>query len=196
MREPKRRKLTRAQQKLAGDNIRLAYKVVFRNRSLWRGEDSDDELNSAAMDLCRAAADYDPSRGTRFSTLACTYVFRGMLQRFTLRQRNDRCKTARTTREALAISHAIDPVPTRLQDEEDIEHHEYRVDVVEQLLSLVDHRSALALTLYHLEGLTLAKTGLILGVSKERVRQLLKRARQQIRDRSVVMRRQLAFCQE
>nr|DAW29053.1 MAG TPA: RNA polymerase sigma factor [Caudoviricetes sp.] len=64
--------LTAEQQQLAADNIKLAYwyanKAVKQPAIVAIGMDIDDCISTALEALCTAAAKYDPTCGTKFST--------------------------------------------------------------------------------------------------------------------------------
>lgn len=73
------RKLTEEQRQLAAENVGLAYAVVwrcFRDSILIP---MDDLQGIALLSLCRAALDFDPSRGVPFCTHAWAQIKRGIL---------------------------------------------------------------------------------------------------------------------
>lgn len=70
-------KLTHEQMRLAAENIRLAYHEVNKQRRrhpTLRLIPLDDLNGIALLALCKAAKNFDPGKGYRFSTYACTVI--------------------------------------------------------------------------------------------------------------------------
>ena len=66
--------LTPKQQQLVTDNHALVFKFLQHHHLV-----CDDWLDVAEIGLCKAAQDYDPTRGTTFSTCAFLYMWREFL---------------------------------------------------------------------------------------------------------------------
>ena len=150
------KKLNKRQQKLAAANLGLAY---ARART-WAGRlgvDMDDLIGPAQIALCRAVRAFDPAKG-RIGTLAYRCIDHEIIgwhnryrkhtmaqaTEFGLRQRPDH-----------RIAVGVDAI-----------------DVWEKSMALLDSREQAVLSMRLRFGKTLGEVGQVIGVSRERVRQI------------------------
>lgn len=96
--------LTPEKQKLAADNVALAYKYVhkmLRKGSSYRRLllDKDDLYSIALLALCNAARDYEPESGYAFST----YVYRSCCHAFSRLFRDAKMKKHRLCYENISL---------------------------------------------------------------------------------------------
>lgn len=151
---------------LVETNMGLAYSVVHRVGS--RKVNEDDLLSDALLGLTRAVDQFNPWKGYRFSTYACTVIARDLMRR---------CKRETSYRKLFPVQHEVA-----------LERPTTRPDVgtelyVERLQRVLDGNSG---NLTELESrilaqrfpedpdsrLTFLEIGASVGLSKERVRQI------------------------
>lgn len=169
--------LTTDQQKLAADNIGLAYKFAFKNPI--RGVDQDETVSICMMGLVRAARKFNPGRGVRFSTYAYACMRSTLLQHIALQKADRRIINTMTTPFSGFQSSRTYDIADPAGDDED-EHKEMK-DLMATALDQIDGRLASVLRLRFFRDLTLEQIGAICGVTKERVRQLEQKALWQLR---------------
>ncbi len=131
----------------------------------------EESCSAALLGLTIAAQRFDESRGLSFSTFSWFYC-RCEIQRAA--ERFARCQ-ART--ESVCSNGAdgafLDKFTSSADVLEDADHGLRKLEV-ERLLALLPPRWAKLVRMRFLEGMTLEATGKQLGISKERVRQLLR----------------------
>lgn len=194
MRTTERQPLTPAQQALAGTNVRL---VTWYLRRYYRvhprrlGRYPWPQAESAAyLGLCEAARRYDPARGVRFATFAFFHlkleVMKGWKELAVVHvpdDRNQRGPDRYRGVKRLARSQGQFPVGGRgsppcehllagssLQPLDALVEAE-RERVVREAVARLP-ASMRRVVRWRLEGLTLREIGLLIGRSKERVRQV------------------------
>jgi RNA polymerase sigma factor (sigma-70 family) len=175
-----------ARNRLAEDNLGLVRYTVVR-MGLGHRHDLDDLEQEGRIALMRAAESFDPARGFAFSTYA-VWAIRRCLVRFLLTSElihlpahlpaaYDRTEL-RARLDPVSLSamnaegkHVFDlPAPDDLPSPE-IELLADRRDRVDAALCCLDWRSRAVVTMRR-DGTTLKSCGRILGVSRERIRQI------------------------
>ncbi len=168
-----------ARQRIVLANTRL---VVSLARSFVLPTLSFDELMTAGLEpLVRAVDLFDVSRGFRFSTYA-TWAVRNHLLR--LRKRRQRDQSRFRTGEEAVLDELQQSRETRGEANERLDEIE---KVVPDLLDLLDERDRVIVEARfglngHDGGQTYAQIGELVGLSKERTRQLANRAIERLRD--------------
>lgn len=164
---PKRQQARRTggeRDELVLDNLALAHHVVNR-MGLAGHRLRDDFVAEAYKALSRAADLFDPSLGVRFSTYATCSIQRVVQRALAVSARAESVGVAAGGRDA-----AGDPLQDLLaQDESGTPDLAEALDVA---LAALHWRTAKVLRLRFLDGLTLREVAALLGVSRERVRQL------------------------
>ena len=158
-------KLTSDQQKLAADNIRLAYKFAKKN-SPPGGMDQDEWVSECLHRLCLAARTYKPELGWRFSTYAVRCLRTGWCSVQTHNTRGMRDYRLRRTIGELATNIPDYSEPRTCPDEVRAQ--------LDGLLSTLPERERLVLKSRAQEK-TLTEIGKELGITRERVRQIQER---------------------
>lgn len=155
-------------------NLGLVYSTAVRS---WRGQSEWEESRSAALlAMIRAAEGFDPWRGIKFSTYACTAIRRALI-----------C-VARTTQTYRFRFHTNQEVPNEPADRRD-NWRELFVDRLQRALAentcdLTKREMTVLKWRFpasDLKARTLAEIGRSVGVSKERVRQIQKSALEKLR---------------
>ncbi|MFN5769114.1 MAG: sigma-70 family RNA polymerase sigma factor [Pirellulaceae bacterium] len=160
-------------------NMRLVISIVKKFVNSFNS--FDDLLSDGAMALLRAIDKFDYDRGFRFSTYA-TQVVRRNSYRLVMTKQKERQKQAASLEETGLDVEA----PDRSSSIDDVRWEQLR-SRLSNLLSLLDRREQLIIRARfslggHRKVQTLQRLADILGVSKERVRQLEKRALDKLRD--------------
>lgn len=156
-------------------NMGLAYSVVHRVGS--RKVNEDDLLSDALLGLTRAVDQFNPWKGYRFSTYACTVIARDLMRR---------CKRETSYRKLFPVQHEVtmERPPTRPDTGTEL--------YVERLQLVLDGNTG---NLTELESQILARRfpedpesrqtfleiGATVGLSKERVRQIQNIALEKLR---------------
>lgn len=164
---------------LVNRNMGLIYDM--RRRTRVGGVDADDLMSEGLWTLYRAVVSFDPWRGFRFSTYACTSILRGFLMLTRRRQRH--------LEQINRLSDQQMTLPATLR-ERDLET-QLQIDQLHSLLS--DDRARLTPTerfvierrLLHDPGVrpdTLESIGEMFDLSKERIRQIQVSAIDKLRD--------------
>jgi len=157
------------------NNMGLAYSVVHRVGS--RKVNEDDLLSDALLGLTRAVDQFDPWKGYRFSTYACTVIARDLMRR---------CKRESNYRKLFPVQHQIAlERPTRRPDE-GTELYVERLQRVldENTCQLTDLESRILARRFPEDPqarMTFLEIGSVVGLSKERVRQIQNIALQKLR---------------
>lgn len=169
--------LDEQQRKLVEDNLKLCHYALHR-MGIHEGDRYDDCFQTACIGLCKAAKHYQPEKG-EFSTYACLSIYRALAYDWKLEKRwnninvlclnkpiqvgldegncdmEDQIPSLRTADEGLwknEIWSAIETLPLRLK----------RVFVL------------------YMQGQTLQEIGNSMGVTRERARQILSKAKEKI----------------
>jgi RNA polymerase sigma factor (sigma-70 family) len=153
---------------LVEKNMGLAYSVVHRVGS--RKVNEDDLLSDALLGLTRAVDQFNPWKGYRFSTYACTVIARDMMRR---------CKRETSHRRMFPVQH--EEVYERPTDRIDVGTELY-VERLQEVLhknqgELTDLESRILARRFPADSdsrLTFLEIGHLVGLSKERVRQIQK----------------------
>lgn len=151
-------------------NLGLVYEML--RRSPFSGVDREDLISEGLWTLFRAIASFNPWRGYRFSTYACTSILRGFIL-LAKKKRRDREQKAR-------LIDQFDPTALETREEIDLDT-QVAIDRLRRVLE--DNQAGLtAMERFVLERRilhpkaqkpeTLAKVGKLMKLSKERVRQL------------------------
>jgi len=156
-------------------NVPLAYSMIGRFRST--GLDRDELLSEALFGLVQAVERFDPWRGFRFSTYACNAIQRAMIRS---------SRSADTYRRRFPVVHEDWHEEPELEDSQT----ELYVERLNQALhhnlgELTDLETRILAKRFPAETeqrMTLQQIGQLVGLSKERVRQLQDRALTKLRE--------------
>ncbi len=167
--------------KLIKSNMRLAISIVKKFVNV--DNTFDDLLSDAVMALLRAIEKFDFDKGFRFSTYA-TQVIRRNAYRCVMQRYTERKKIAASVDEM-----ALDVVePDRSSNVDEARWHQLRSRLATMLDKLDRREKFIVRARFSLGGhrriQTLQRLADVLGVSKERVRQLEKRALDKLRSLS------------
>lgn len=172
-------RLTEEQRRKAESVLRLAYGLVLKR--VPRGTDEGTVYSLAGEACVRAAATHDPARGTM-----CTWVGQWVMQstssHLRLGARSVRAATF-TDLQALTADRDEGGGDGWMIDTEGSPDAERAgsAELAERLLAQVpDPRDRRVIRLRLMDGLTLAETARALGLSRERVRQIQKRAERRL----------------
>lgn len=189
------RELTEAQQRLAEENVRLAYDVVYRykarNLAVRVAVDKlGDEraVSEALYGLVKAARGYIPSRGFKFSTYAFPVIVREVVGagkvcgRLTERWLNGKA-------ERVPFLSQFGPVGLEGDEQEfipdgrggDRPYGEDELKVLRAALSRIPEMERVVLVRRFFDRETLLEIGTALGVSKEAIRQTQQKALARLR---------------
>ncbi|HPD28355.1 MAG TPA: sigma-70 family RNA polymerase sigma factor [Phycisphaerae bacterium] len=147
-------------------NLGLAYSMMSRFNT--RLIDEDDLLSDAMLGLTRAVDRYNPWRGYRFSTYACNVIVRALMRRG---------KRERNRRRLFPVQYEVSlEQPDSLPDTERELYVERLSQVLRnnmgQLTDLETRVLAQRFTGEHHDRSTFQEIGEMVGLSKERVRQI------------------------
>ena len=161
---------------LVEKNIGLAYSMVSRFRPHHANE--DDLLSDALFALLRAVERFNPWKGYRLSTYACTAIRRELVHR-------DRRES--TYHQRFPVHHDVAlerPEPlSDLQSDVDVEQFKRSLERhADELTSMESRVLAMRFPLDRKPRLTLQKASDVVGLSKERVRQIQKLALRKLRE--------------
>jgi RNA polymerase sigma factor (sigma-70 family) len=160
---------------LVENNMGLAYSVVHRVGS--RKVNEDDLLSDALLGLTRAVDQFNPWKGYRFSTYACTVIARDLMRR---------CKRETAYRKLFPVQHeATLERPSRRPDT----GTELYIERLQRVLganacNLTDLETHILAQRFPEDPesrLTFLEIGATVGLSKERVRQIQNIALQKLR---------------
>ena len=155
----------------------LAYKLAHRfARS--RGLDPDEAKGVAVESLCRAAACFDPTRGTKFSSYAGRSVVRALVLLATQEHRRRRVRGLYFSDMLGEEDRQFDPADGRTVVRERLSHDS---DLLDKIKKRLPARMWYTLRSHFLEGLTLRQIGASLGITHQavflRLKDALRRAR-------------------
>lgn len=163
-------------------NLRLVVAAV--KKYVWTGFDFSELVSDGNISLMRALEKFDFSRGFKFSTYA-VWAIRNNFSRsiFSERSRLERFRTG--TEEVFRIS-----CDERSDEYKEDMAHEQRRETVKQILQRLSERERDILACRFglrqgSEPLTLEQVGAQQGVTKERIRQLEKRAMTKLRELAI-----------
>lgn len=173
-------KMDGSAQKMALNNMRLAYFAAERFRS--SGLDMEELQASAFLGLVKAAASYDESKGTKFTTYAMTVMNNELRMMLRRERRHPQCLSL--DKEMLLSgedrSYALrDVIPSKETGYAEVEHS----DLCDSLLALprLKDGERQAIRLVVLQGMSQKAAGRLLGVSQESVSRRIKRGIDKIR---------------
>lgn len=173
--------LTEKQKLLCESNIKLVYWAVKKYLPGVRGEAYQDAVLHVQVGLVRASQLFDPKRGFKFGTYANWWLWRSACEW---------SKAQRNKRECLAFSemgcmsagiHSGQSLPFEPVDDARDAGSELR-DLLGEIRRFVSKRQWLVLEMRYIEECTLQEVGDRMGLTKERVRQIEKRAKQRVRN--------------
>jgi RNA polymerase primary sigma factor len=167
---------TQLKNQIVETHLRLVVSVARRHPS--DAADLPDRIGYGTIALIEAVDHFDIARGNRFSTYA-TWAIYNELKRLDRREWNRRKRSSPFYHELLAIP------DDQTERHEQLEAADDRRAAVKRMLSWLDGRERWVIV--HRNGIggvperTLKQVGLDLGISKERVRQIEKRAHAKLR---------------
>ena len=157
-------------------NLGLVYSIF--KRFVARYLDEDDLLSEAMYALTRAVDRFDPNKGYRFSTYACNVIWRSLNR---LGKRTGRYRLLFPVQNDVSLEQ-----PDKLPDSQTELYVERLNHILDQNLGhLTDLESKILKERFLINGrsgLTLRQIGDVLGLSKERVRQIQKNALGKLRE--------------
>lgn len=161
-------KLTDEQQKLVSDNLGLAYQCAGK----WpiRGLDTDDNQGEALFCLCRAASRFDASKGFAFSTYAVSVWMNWRKTSYQITNNPNRDGNVIFARYNHEDLKDWEPRDKGIDPRELIDIKE-DIDKKLELMVHLDQRAQKVLRL-RAEGKTLLEVSRIIGVTRERIRQI------------------------
>lgn len=160
--------LTTDQQKLAADNVRLAYKFASKNPV--HGLDFEEVVSICLMGLVRAARLFNPNRA-RFSTFAYKCMRSAICADIKAQTYDNRIINKLATPFATnRFGRLIEPADPK-SDSDAAESNEAAFSLRLAMERLED-RDAMVLRWRFFDGLTLSQVGEKLGITRERVRQI------------------------
>lgn len=160
----------------AGEHVALVRAWVGKMR--WAADDPDELEGIAMLALVRAARDFDPGRGLRFSTLGSRYIINAI--RGYHRDQRMQCRDVRRTvgmTDGVTRWMGVRDTPGRMERED------ARRDAADRLAAMLATvpPEAAEILLRRGRGETLEEVGRGVGLTKERVRQVEKAALAHIR---------------
>lgn len=165
-------KLTDEQRKLVEDNHNLIYKVLYDKHL-----DIDEWYGVAALALCKAAMLFDPDKKIQFSTYACAAIWNNICNQYALSIADRQIPKDKiysldceygTGEEAYTIK---DYYADDYSFEDDILTRERFAKGLNRFKNPRDR----SIVVMASEGYTYEKIGHAYGISRERVRQIIKR---------------------
>lgn len=157
------------------ENLGLAYTMISRFRA--KDFDHDDLLSEAMFALARAVDRFNPWRGFRFSTYACNVIARALIRRGKAQMRYRRLFPMQ--------SEGLFDRVERGTEESDVYVERLRRAVAFNLGGLTDMESTVLAKRFPVNrdtSLTFRQIGKVVGLSKERVRQIQAVALGKLRD--------------
>lgn len=147
-----------------------------------RIRDSEQYANGW-IGLLMAADRFDPSRGVAFSTYASPWIRQAITRPRMLcagaMERKTVCASQlgeADSKRPLGKDLAVDRLPQSHENVSGREEHHESQRIAATLLSHLDQRTERFVRLYVMDGLTLEETGNVMGVTRERVRQIVGKA--------------------
>ena len=159
---------------LAGAHLALARRLAWKQFQTCAGTMPLEELRGEAFyGLVYAAGMFDPGRGVPFGAYATMAITHRLIQAVNVWRRGGRLAHIRFTDLTAGAAHEFDtPCPHTHESIDQAARHEQ----IERIRRLLPPRWFQALQLYYAHGFTLEEVGHRLGVTRERVRQLLTKA--------------------
>ena len=151
----------------------LALSAVRRHGA---GLGRDDAEQEAMLAVVQAARTYDPKRGTQFSTWVYNCVFAGLAKakKSEHKHRKQRVKGGVDVVDALPDAKAVDPLSAAIINERNTRLAALLADLPERDLRILWRRRAL--------GWTCTEVARAEGVTKQRVEQIERRAKDRLRE--------------
>jgi RNA polymerase sigma factor (sigma-70 family) len=166
--------LTTAAQNLASSHLRLARQLAWRQYQRCARSVPLDELRGEAFyGLVYAAGMFDPARRVPFGAYATMAITHRLIQAVNVWRRGGRLAHIRFTDLTANTDNEFDTTCPHTRESID-----YAVlhELLDQVRHMLPPRWFQALQLYYSDGHTLEEVGRHLGVTRERVRQLLTKA--------------------
>jgi RNA polymerase sigma factor (sigma-70 family) len=181
---PASKRCTPAAQSLVSANRGLAYSAARRYLNAGRtvGVSLEDLQGEALFALARAAAHYDPDRGTLFSTLAVLAICRHLCQTLTFARR--RMGLSAALRQSRSACHDDeDSRPRTLVDLRALDPSRIAAarDELDRVRRMVQPRVWRMIELHLVQGLLFREIGERVGLTRTRVQQLVVRALRRLR---------------
>lgn len=152
-------------ERLVSENRKLVWYVIRRTRLA--GAEEEDAVSLGMEALLRAARGFDESRGIEFSTYAATCIQRSLWH--LAQQQNTGNRRLRLVSFPDADGRPFTPAcPEPACPPPDLDD----LGALSAMLDALPPRERLVIESLYLEGKTLRQTGALVGVSKERVRQI------------------------
>jgi len=166
--------LDHSAQELAQTHLPLARRLAWKQfQNCSRSVPLDDLRGEAFYGLVYAAGMFDASRGVPFGAYATLAISHRLIQTVNYWRRGGRSAPTKFTDLGIAGSGEFDtPCP---RTRESIDHAAVH-ELIDQVRESLPTRWFQALQLYYADGHTLEEVGSLLGVTRERVRQLLGKA--------------------
>lgn len=171
--------------KLITDN--LGYVITLARQYKSDILTTDDLVNEGTIGMLKAAEKYDPQRGKPFVTFAAPYIRRSIEAAINMVQTNT---TVRSTDESLPLGSKNNYTLLNVLEDKDAEKADVIVEedmLSEDLLrytNLLSERELRVVNLYYgigYERQTMAEIGEVLGLKRERVRQIRNTAVRKLR---------------
>jgi RNA polymerase sigma factor (sigma-70 family) len=157
------------------ENLGLAYSMIRRFKC--QESDHDDLVSDALFALARAVEQFDPWQGYRFSTYACTAIARALI---------NRSKSGINYRRRFPFRHDVSfEMSERVDTQTELYVERLRRVLHENLGDLNELEArilAQRFPLDHEPQSTLGEIGQVVGLSKERVRQIQNSALRKLRE--------------
>lgn len=186
--------LTESQQQLVTQNLGLVYTMLGQIKRRWPNLNEEDCIGAGYVGLTKAAAGFNPEFKVLFSTYACAAIKQtiyreireGRLIRVPYRSNRAREETITRQQDALRASfvplamtgtkedYAVLALPEEEKPcpVEEADSTEYLQRVLRTAMRHLTRREKEVTRLVVVEGKTLRAVGEILGITKERVRQI------------------------
>jgi RNA polymerase sigma factor (sigma-70 family) len=156
----------------------LAYQLAWKfARHAARDVPAEELIAEALLGLTYAAGLFDETRGVPFGAYATLVVRHRLIQAIIRWRRARRVRPLPVGRREGDPWESADP--SRLPE---VPAQSAAREMCDQLRRLLPDRWYSILLLYHVEGCTLGEVGQRLGISRERVRQLIEKATEQARE--------------
>lgn len=190
--------LTAEQQRLVEDNRALVYHVIRTGKSLRAAAELLDSREDGAALSCgffalvKAALNFDPAHGAKFSSYACTVIARAVMEeakyagRLSTKRRNDHREIPFLHTSCVVTSVDGEPEPFEkhisAREPEEGEYDPEHVTLFWRAVDRLPDKLRQVLIWRFLDGKTLVQCADALGISKERVRQIEGRAIEAVTD--------------
>jgi RNA polymerase sigma factor (sigma-70 family) len=166
--------LSDAAQELAHAHLNLARRLAWKHyQSSARLVPLDELRGEALYGLVYAAGMFDPGRGVPFGAYATLAITHRLIQAVNVWRRGGRLAPVRFTDLTASTQRDFDTPCLRTREPLD---HAVLDELIDRVRRMLPPRWFQALLLYYAHGHTLEEVGHRLGVTRERVRQLLTKA--------------------